>query len=83
MTLKAKLKILGFAPFLVYLMIKQVFSLSFEVKMSILFLIMLITLGSLIIRERMGEDLQSKQLIAVTACLWLTFAVFRYFVNVV
>lgn len=83
MSLKKSLRIIGILPLPLYFLANQMFSFSWEMRMSIILVAILISLIALIIRDRIGEKLKTSQYLMLSASLVITIVIFGYFINAV
>lgn len=80
MTIEKSLKIAGILPLPLYFLANQIFSFSWEMRMAILLVAILISLTSLIIRDKIGEKLKNSQYLMLSVSLIITIVIFGYFV---
>ena len=83
MSLKKSLRIIGILPLPLYFLANQMFSFSWEMRMSIILVAILISLIALIIRDRIGEKLKTSQYLMLSVSLVITIVIFGYFINAV
>lgn len=72
---KKTLKILGILPIFLYILLNQMFSLSWGIKISILIFIIIISGVSLIIQAKTEEKLKTRQYLMLSVSLIITILI--------
>lgn len=72
---KKTLKILGILPIFLYILLNQMFSLRWEIKISILIFIIIISGVSLIIQAKTEEKLKTRQYLMLSVGLIITILI--------
>ncbi len=69
------MKILGILPIFLYILLNQMFSLRWEIKISILIFIIIISGVSLIIQAKTEEKLKTRQYLMLSVGLIITILI--------